>query len=168
MLPQNNFKNILSNMNNNKKTETNTQTQKAQPKKLNVNKFKYLIGSRLIGQVMKKPNELKQKEEPQPTTTTSETPKNETPQTVEETPQENKEKAPTFMPTIDKSKSPPLSEQRDETEFNSMKLYKAETVMLEREMEIFNQNLKKNDVRKSNNSPPQKEIQLLLIMVLKY
>ena len=156
MLPQNNFKNILSNMNNNKKTETNTQTQKAQPKKLDVNKFKCLIGSRLIGQVMKKPNELKKKEEPQPTTTTSETPKNETPQTVEETPQENKEKAPTFMPTIDKSKSPPLSEQRDETEFNSMKLYKAETVMLEREMEIFNQNLKKNDVRKSNNSPPQK------------
>ena len=49
----------------NQNKESKDQQKKEPPKKIDLNKFKFLIGERLIGQVMKKPNELqKNKEEP--------------------------------------------------------------------------------------------------------
>ena len=138
------FKKILSNMDNNKKTETNAQPQKAAPKKLDVNKFKRLIGERLIGQLIKKPNELMKKKDSE--TTTAEVPK-------DEIQKETKE------PSLNKNISEPSKKNNGESEYNPMKLYKSETVMLEKEMEIYNMNEKSKNAegRNSINSPQQRK-----------
>ena len=55
LLPSTNFANSLAFMN------KNLEEKKPAPKKIDANKFKMLIGQRLIGQFIKKPNELQQK-----------------------------------------------------------------------------------------------------------
>ena len=138
------FKNILSNMDNNKKTEKSEQPKKAVPKKLDVNKFKRLIGERFIGQLIKNPNELMKKKDSE--TTTTENPK-------DEIQKETKE------PSLKKNISEPSKKINEESVYNPMKLYKSETVMLEKDMEIYNMNEKAKNAegRKSINSPQQRK-----------
>ena len=57
VVPTGGFKNIFSNILKNQKTETNQEPKKEGPKKLDANKYKRLIGEKLIGQFIKKPNE---------------------------------------------------------------------------------------------------------------
>ena len=49
----------------NQNKESKAQQKKEPPKKIDLNKYKLLIGERLIGQVMKKPNELQKNKEKQ-------------------------------------------------------------------------------------------------------
>ena len=138
------FKKILSNMDNNKATETNAQPKKAAPKKLDANKFKRLIGERLIGQFIKKPNELMKKNDSEKTTTEN---------------QKNEIQKETKEISLKKNISEPTKKINEESEYNPMKLYKSETVMLEKEMEIYNTNQKTENAegRNSINSPQQRK-----------
>jgi hypothetical protein len=138
------FKKILSNMDNNKATETNAQPKKAAPKKLDANKFKRLIGERLIGQFIKKPNELMKKNDSEKTTTEN---------------QKNEIQKETKEISLKKNISEPTKKINEESEYNPMKLYKSETVMLEKEMEIYNMNQKTENAegRNSINSPQQRK-----------
>ena len=131
-------------MDNNKATETNAQPKKAAPKKLDANKFKRLIGERLIGQFIKKPNELMKKNDSEKTTTEN---------------QKNEIQKETKEISLKKNISEPTKKINEESEYNPMKLYKSETVMLEKEMEIYNMNQKTENAegRNSINSPQQRK-----------
>ena len=134
IFPSKGFKNIIENMENSKKTEVNNQSKKPAPKKLDVNKFKHLMGERIIGQVIKKQNELLKKKE------------------GEEPPVQNQPISPspniTEIP-IENSNSTRNSFHNSKLNDDGLKLKKSGRENLEKEMEICNQDLKQEQRKKS-------------------
>ena len=142
MLPKLGFKNVISNMENKEKKENKVEPKKV-IKKFDTNKLNNMFAQRLIGQVAKKPNELLKKKEETPSTPT-----------------------PTPSPSLLKRKEEPLVSQempirstltsamiaQEQKELDPNKLYKSGTVMLDKEMEIYNQNIKKDSTIKERES----------------
>ena len=127
ILPSSDFKNIIGNKDNQVSPQ-----KKAPPKKLDVNKFKRLIGERLIGQVIKRPNELmKKKDETQTPSSTQNSQGN--------------------------TYSPPTPQEKKETPINTLKFTKVETDALENEMKKYNENEKSSKRKSKPTSPNPKE-----------
>ena len=151
ILPSKGFKAIISNMENNKKNEVNDQPKKPIPKKIDVNKFKKLIGERFIGQMVKKPNELMKKKEVEETPIQN--PSFSTCPTFVETPTPT----PTLTPTepSEKSNSKRNSLLNNKQNSEEMKFMKAETICLSKEMEKYNQSLQQEKRKKSIKATSQ-------------
>ena len=153
ILPSGGFKNVLANMEKNKKAEENKDTKKAAPKKLDANKFKQLIGERLIGQFMKKPTELnKKKEEQTPPSKTPPIPQNSSVTQNPPQPQNSTINVQNLTPT--QNSSVETQEETKKPIEEEFKLLKSETIVEKRGK--FSLKTEKESRKNTTVSPEQR------------